>query len=192
MKRFLLPILPSILMVCAPSLFAQFDRGGAMTYEGKHKHSFYLETPFRAADFAIGGTYRYSINSEKFLGITASFFGRPFGKSILVQHGRRTYFQWKEYRYVLAAGLDKKFWLNNRWDAFISASAGYTFADYRGSGEGTFMGMNLETKDGITPVINVGLSYKFSRFVFLRGGFQYTDLKTVRGVRIYAGLGGQL
>ena len=163
----------------AGTLFAQMDRGGAMDYEDAHRNSLYLEFPMRTwsrdeKDFALGATYRRSISTEKFLGIFASFYGRPYGKSILIEKRPHFFYQVKEYRYIFAAGLDKKFWINHNWDGFISAGLGYSFADHRGAA-------TIDTKDGITPLVNLGLSYKCSRYVFLRFGYQYVNIRTVDG-----------
>ena len=179
----------------ASSARAQFDRSGAKTYENSHKHSAYFEMPFGVADqgdLSLGLTYRRSVSGEKFLGAFGSFYARPYGKAVLVKAGPRYYFQTKEYRFILAAGMDKKWWINNRFDAFLSAGLGVTFVDYRGTGEGVWKGHKLEKKEGLTPVISGGLSYKFNRYVFIRSGYQYVDNRTSAGHRVYVALGGQL
>ncbi|HMY36335.1 MAG TPA: hypothetical protein PLL93_05110 [bacterium] len=180
-------------------LRAQFDRGGAMSYENRAKHSAYFEMPFRLpgfggknyGDLALGGTYRHNINGNQFLGVFGSFYGRPYGKAVLVKAGPRFYFQAKEYRYVIAGGLDKKFWINNKLDLFIGAGIGVTFIDYRGTSSGIIDGHKLEKKEGWTPVVQAGFSHKFSRFVFIRSGLQYMNMRTIPGLRFYAALGGQ-
>lgn len=184
-----------ILFFFTSSARAQFDRSGAKTYENSHKHSAYFEMPFAVidqGDLSLGLTYRHSISGEKFLGVAGSFYGRPYGKAVLVKSGPRYYFQLKEYRFIIAVGLDKKWWINNKFDAFMTAGLGFSFVDYRGTGEGVWKGHQIEKKEGLTPVINTGLSYKFSRFVFLRSGYQYVDNRTSAGHRIYVAIGGQL
>ncbi len=188
MKRWLL-----LLALTQPAmLFGQFDRGGAMTYESRHRHSALVEVPFLDHDVSIGAFYRYSISGERFLGLFGTFHARPYARAVLVQAGSHFYFQLQEYRFLLAAGLDKKFWINNRWDVFLTAGAGLTFVDYRGTGEGTFLGHKIEKKEGLTPLVRGGLSYKFSRYVFVRFGYQYSDARTSDGHRVYVGVGGQL
>jgi len=178
-----------ILIYCfeASSLRAQFDRGGAQTYEASHKHSFLAEIPLRTwgdADFALGATYRYSLNGQKFLGLFRTFYGRAYRKNVLVKVRPHFFYQVKEYRYIIAGGVDKKFWLHDRWDAFVGGGMGYTFADHRGAAK-------IDTKNGLSPVITGGLAYKFTRYVFMRMGFQYVDMRTIDGGRIYLAVGGQ-
>ena len=183
------------IFLLASSARAQFDRSGAKLYENSHKHSAYFEMPFGVTgqgDLSLGLTYRRSISGEKFLGAFGSFYARPYGKAVLVKAGPRYYFQTKEYRFILAAGIDKKWWINNHFDAFLSAGVGVSFVDYRGTGEGVWKGHKLEKKEGFTPVISGGFSYKFTRYVFLRTGYQYVDNRTSPGHRIYVALGGQL
>ena len=183
-----------LMLLVSSTARAQFDRGGAATYESSHKHSAYFEIPFGVTDqgdLSLGLTYRHSISGEKFLGVFGSFYGRPYGKAVLVKAGSHFFFQTKEYRFIIASGLDKKWWINNHFDAFMSAGLGITFVDYRGTGEGVWNGHKLEKKQGLTPVVNAGFSYKFSRFVFLRTGYQYVDNKTSAGHRIYVAVGGQ-
>lgn len=183
------------VFIISSSANAQFDRGGAMTYEKSHKHSAYFEMPFGVlddGDLSLGISYRYSVSGDKFLGVFGSFYGRPYKKAVLVKSEPHYFFQLKEYRFILATGLDKKWWINNRLDAFLSAGLGFTFVDYSGTGEGVWEGHQIEKKEGFTPVINAGFSYKFSRFVFLRSGYQYVDNRTSAGHRIYLAIGGQL
>ncbi len=188
-------LLIALLIAVSTSVYAQFDKPGAKTYEKSHKHSAYLEMPFGVVDqgdLSLGLSYRHSISGEKFLGVFGSFYVRPYGKAVLVKSGPDYFFQTKEYRFILAGGLDKKWWINNRLDAFMSAGLGVTFVDYRGTGEGVWKGHKLEKKEGFTPVITGGFSYKFTRYVFLRMGYQYVDNRTSSGHRIYLALGGQL
>lgn len=173
-------------------VWSQFDRGGAKTYENSHRHSAIVEVPFIHNDAAIGLTYRYSISGDKFLGVFGTFFARPYAKAILLKSAPRFYFQLQEYRFVLAGGLDKKIWINSRLDAFVGGGLGITLVDYRGTGEGVFMGHQIEKKQGLVPVVRAGVSYKFSRYAFLRMGYQYFDAKTCDGHRIYLGVGGQI
>lgn len=183
------------LFFIPPYLFAQFDRSGAQTYEKSHKRSLYFEMPFGVTDqgdLSLGLTYRHSISGEKFLGAFGSFYARPYGKAVLVKSASHYFFQLKEYRFILAAGLDKKWWINNRIDVFLSAGMGITFVDYSGTGEGVWKGHQIEKKEGITPVAGAGLSYKFTKYVFLRSGYQYVSNRTGSGHRIYLALGGQL
>lgn len=184
-----------MIILFTSSARAQFDRGGAKTYENTHKHSAYFEMPFGVlddGDLSLGLTYRHSISGEKFLGVFGSFYGRPYGKAVLVKSGSHYYFQLKEYRFIIATGLDKKWWINNHLDGFLSAGMGLTLVDYSGTGEGVWKGHKIEKKEGITPVVGAGLSYKFTRYVFLRFGYQYVDNRTSAGHRIYLALGGQL
>jgi len=148
--------------------------------------------PFSHEDFGIGATYRHSLAADQFLGVFASFQARTFGKKVLVQDGPHFFFQLKEYRYVLAGGLDKKFWINNRVDFFVGAGVGFTFVDYRGTGAGVFLGHTIEKKEGLVPLVRAGFSYKFSRYVFLRVGYLYFDAKTIPGHRVMLGLGAQI
>jgi opacity protein-like surface antigen len=192
-RIFLIICIVSFLLPAATAL-AQFDKPGAKTHEGSHKHSVYFEMPFGVVDqgdLSLGLTYRHSISGEKFLGAFGSFYARPYAKAVLVKSGPNYFFQTKEYRFILAGGLDKKWWINNRLDAFVSAGLGITFVDYRGTGEGVWKGHQLEKKEGFTPVITGGFSYKFTRYVFLRSGYQYVDNRTSSGHRIYLALGGQ-
>lgn len=181
-----------LLALITTPVLAQFDLGGAKTYENRHRHSFWVDMPFNHEDFAIGATYRHSIVADQFLGIFGSFQARTFGKKVLVQDGPNFFFQLKEYRYLVTGGLDKKFWINNRIDLFIGAGGGFTFVDYRGTGEGTFMGHTIEKKEGLIPVVRAGVSFKFSRYIFLRAGYLYFDAKTVGGHRAFLALGGQI
>jgi hypothetical protein len=170
--------------------YAQFDRGGAMNNEESHRHSLLAEMPLRTwsthdKDFNLGLTYRYSISGEKFLGIFGTFYARPYGKSVLIEIRPHFYYQVKEYRYILAAGLDKKFWLSSQWDLFLHAGLGYSFADHSGTA-------SADTKNGITPVVNGGVSYKFNRYIFFRAGYEVVDIRTVKGNRLYFAIGGQI
>jgi len=174
------------------SAWSQFDKGGAQTNEQHHPHSVWFDVPFNHEDVALGIVYRYSVHADQFLGIFASFQGRPFGKKILLQDGPNFYFQLKEYRYVTTFGLDKKFWINNKLDIFIGGGVGIAAVDYRGTGEGTFMGHQIEKKEGFVPVAKAGFSFKLNRYLFLRAGYMYFDAKTIGGHRVTAGIGGQL
>ncbi len=178
--------------VWAVAVHGQFDLGGAKTHEKRHPHSFWLEVPFSNEDLAIGGVYRYSVHADQFLGLYAAFQGRPFGKKILLQDGPNFFFQLKEYRYVISAGLDKKFWINNRMDFFVGGGAGLTLVDYRGTGEGIFMGHKIVKKEGFVPMAKAGFSFKINRYVFLRAGYTYFDARTLPGHRVSLSLGGQL
>ena len=178
------------LFLLTTNSHAQFDRSGAMNYENAHPHALLIEMPMRTwsahdKDFNLGLTYRYSISGEKFLGVFGTFYARPYGKSVLIEIRPHFYYQVKEYRYILAAGLDKKFWLNNQADLFIRAGLGYSFADHRGTA-------SADTKNGITPLVNGGISYKFSPYVFFRTGYEVVDIRTVKGNRVYFAIGGQI
>jgi hypothetical protein len=184
---FLIPFIPF------SSATAQFDRSGAGTNEKAHQHSVMAEFPVWGDDIGLGITYRKSVMHDKFLGFTASFYGRPFGKDILLKVGPRYYFQLKEFRYILAGGFDKKFWINNKLDAFIGAAMGLSFVNYRGAIDGgEWKGYDIEKKQGLTPVIRAGFSYKFNRIAFIRAGYQYMDMKTTDGHRILISIGAQL
>ncbi len=170
--------------------FAQLDHGGAMNYENSHRHSFLFEMPMRTwsvhdKDLNLGISYRYSINGEKFLGMFLSFYARPYGKSVLVEVRPHFFYQVKEFRSILAAGIDKKFWLGNDADLFIRGGFGYSFADHKGTA-------SADTKNGITPLLNGGASLKFSVHTFLRAGYEFVNIRTVKGNRLYFAVGWQI
>lgn len=173
--------------------WAQFDRGGAKTYESRYRHSAFFEVPFTTwepYDIALGGSYRYVVNGNKFLGLFAGFQGRPFGKKVLIYGGNNAFFQLKEYRYLLSAGLDKRWWLTERLDFFTAVGGGFTFVDYRGTGSGTYKGHTIQKKEGWVPVVKAGFHYKISRFFFARFGYEYFDPMSISsGHRVYAGTG---
>lgn len=174
-------------------LHAQFDRDGAWSNEHSHKHTVLAEFPFWKNDVVLGLTYRKSVVHQKFLGFTVSFYGRPFGKDILLSADKNYYFQLKEFRYILAGGFDKKFWLSNKLDAFLGAAMGVSFVNYRGAIDGgEWKGYQIEKKQGLTPVIRAGMTYKFNRNIFIRMGYQYMDMKTVDGHRLLFAFGGQI
>lgn len=180
-------------MLAATPAMSQFDRPGAATNEKLHKHTVMAEFPVWDDDIALGITYRKSVLHDQFIGFTASFYGRPFGKDILLRVGPRYYFQLREFRYILAGGFDKKFWINNQMDIFIGAGMGLSFVNYRGAVDGgEWKGYDIEKKQGLTPVVRAGFAYKFSRIIFMRAGYQYMDMKTADGHRILISIGGQL
>lgn len=192
MKLFLVFVLFFHLCVLT-RVTAQFDRSGAGTNEKAHKHSVMAEFPLWNNDAGLGLTYRKSFMHEKFLGFTVSFFARPYGKDILLKVGPRYYFQLKEFRYILAGGFDKKFWINNKIDLFIGAAMGLSFVNYRGEIDGgEWKGYDIEKKQGLTPIVRAGFSYKINRVAFIRAGYQYMDMKTVDGHRVLVSIGGQL
>lgn len=184
----------TMILLCwmAPAVWAQFDLGGAKTHESGHPHSAMIDASFIHYDGAIGLTYRYSISGPKFLGIFGTFYARPYAKAVLVKAGPKFYFQLQEYRNILAAGIDKKIWINSRLDGFLAGGVGVAIVDYRGTGEGVFLGHKIEKKQGLVPLVRLGLSYKVNRHFFIRGGYQYFDAKTADGHRVYVGVGGQL
>ncbi len=147
--------------------------------------------PFRTHDIALGGTYRHSLNSDNFIGAFVSFYARPYGKAILLKSGPNFYFQLKEYRYVTAVGLDKKIWINNHYDVFFGGGVGLALVDYRGTGTGVYRGHKIVKKEGLTPLAQAGVSYKFNRWILIRIGGQYMDMKTTKSFRTYAVAGGQ-
>lgn len=146
--------------------------------------TFGAEAGFNLDDFMmnlLGG-----IESPRLNGSLQAGFGFRFGsKKVLVEQSENLFYQFRERRYLLQLGLEKRIkMIDLSDDASLQGLAffrgGFTFGDFRGT--------KINPESAFLPMPGAGLALRLPDGMF-RLGYQYMKLETgnVSPHRLFAG-----
>jgi hypothetical protein len=142
-----------------------------------------LPSNFNAEDFIIGIGYRRLLFEKQQVSALASFSGRPYAKSVLEKASKDMYYLFREYRYYLLLGLEKKYALQQRLDIFANAMTGASASYYRGS--------RRDHWRFTLPVLTAGLEWKLGApddaYFSVQAAYQYIN-PDAHGHRVYTAL----
>lgn len=144
-----------------------------------------FEPTFNLQDIFFG--LNAGIESPKLNGsFTAGFSFRLGSKKVLIQEAENFYYQFRERRYVLWTGFEKRvkfieFDEDHSLNAFGFLRGGFSFGDYRGT--------DRKPDSGFLFLPGAGLAYR-TTFAIIKGGYQYVPLKTesISPHRIFLGV----
>ena len=115
-------------------------------------------------DFYLGADCAYLIHEPAMLYLNAVFYGRPFAKSYFEEVGPHTYYQYKENRFFIGAGLEEIYRFTPSFGLYACADIALSFSVYGGS--------DTSGESYAAPLLGGGVIFTVGHVTF-RGGYQY-------------------
>jgi len=148
-------------------------------------HTLLAECHYQKGDVALGATYRYAAIPDRFFGVFLHVSARPYYDERIEEIRPGFRIEFAEFRWLIAVGVDEDLPLTRHVGVFLGAGAGYTLADYQGTGRAP--------EEGWTPLAQAGFSFRArideSALAVIRAGYRYIDLRGDDTNWWYAALG---
>lgn len=182
----LLAINTILLFSFLPGIGQRNDYGGDDLYNKRIAGYLSIRNDLNLSDYVLG-TELGVVNKNRNITTFLTFDARPYRKGVLEYVGNNQFYQFREERYFLGAGVEYfKGFKRLPLAGFVQANGVYTWGKYGGT--------EMKPDKGWVVIPRLGLALDLKGHGWLKVGYSYLDAKTYRleKHRLYIAISGFL